>query len=257
MNNNRIVNEFIAAKISIERAMKSDKGYLLRTQAVSQLARNYPDNWRILDIGCGEGQLLNLLNNRIKIGIDISFTRCQLTKNRNLNAGYCQTDCLNLPFADNSFDLIVGMEVFEHLMNPAHALKEAARLLKPDGIIITTFPNQDKLNVTKCQNCGKLVAIDNHFHTFDRISAASLLACFFEILEFQPCDAIIKNRGFRYFYNSIGLKLRESISKIILSNNFCQPRWLIFICQKRKQFDAKKCNEIVEFYRNSSYKFIE
>lgn len=46
------------------------------------------------------------------------------------------------PFADNSFDMVLFLEIIEHLiMDPIFTLKEIARVLKPDGILVLTTDN--------------------------------------------------------------------------------------------------------------------
>ena len=50
------------------------------------------------------------------------------------------SDATNLPFADESFDTILCTEVLEHVSDPEKVVSEFARVLKPDGIVITTAP---------------------------------------------------------------------------------------------------------------------
>lgn len=60
--------------------------------------------------------------------------------------------CENLEkmtFEDSSFDLIITQDVFEHIMNPAAALKEISRVLKPGGAHIFTMPWYPKLKQTR------------------------------------------------------------------------------------------------------------
>jgi SAM-dependent methyltransferase len=49
-------------------------------------------------------------------------------------------DLSNLPFKDNSFDIFLTSDVFEHLWEPAKCLKEIYRVLKPNGIYLMVFP---------------------------------------------------------------------------------------------------------------------
>ena len=49
-------------------------------------------------------------------------------------------DINDIPLKSNSFDYILCSEVFEHLPRPDSALKELARLLKPDGSLLITCP---------------------------------------------------------------------------------------------------------------------
>lgn len=49
---------------------------------------------------------------------------------------------LNLPFSDESFDVVVSTEVIEHTPNPRRAISELCRVLKPGGILIVTVPSR-------------------------------------------------------------------------------------------------------------------
>lgn len=50
------------------------------------------------------------------------------------------SDAAALPFADDSLDAILCTEVLEHVSNPEKVISEFARVLKPNGIVITTAP---------------------------------------------------------------------------------------------------------------------
>jgi 2-polyprenyl-3-methyl-5-hydroxy-6-metoxy-1,4-benzoquinol methylase len=50
------------------------------------------------------------------------------------------SDISDIPEKDNSYDVILCTEVFEHIPDPVKALKEFSRLLKPSGILILTTP---------------------------------------------------------------------------------------------------------------------
>jgi SAM-dependent methyltransferase len=56
-------------------------------------------------------------------------------------------DAESLPFACRSFDLIILTETLEHLLDPSHALAEIARLLRPEGHLVLTVPNKNRLTV--------------------------------------------------------------------------------------------------------------
>lgn len=48
---------------------------------------------------------------------------------------------LEMPFADNSFDIVVSTEVIEHVTEPLKAIQEMHRVLKPGGVVVITTPN--------------------------------------------------------------------------------------------------------------------
>lgn len=54
----------------------------------------------------------------------------------------CDIETQSFPFEDNTFDMILFNEVFEHLrINPIHTLNEVYRVLKPGGKLLLTTPN--------------------------------------------------------------------------------------------------------------------
>lgn len=94
-----------------------------------------------LDIGAGSGDLLKLLTSKIATishACDYHTERFKIDgvpiENVNLN-----TD--NLPYSDNSFDLVTCSEVIEHVENYRQVLREAKRVLKKGGLLILTTPN--------------------------------------------------------------------------------------------------------------------
>lgn len=108
----------------------------------SSLLDNYyqnADNLLILDAGCGTGAELNHLRKYGQlIGVDISnqalaFCRKRRQKNHILNASISQ-----LPFKDNSFDLVTSFDVIYHLwvQDDVSCLKELHRVLKHNGILL-------------------------------------------------------------------------------------------------------------------------
>jgi SAM-dependent methyltransferase len=91
---------------------------------------------KMLDFGCGSKPYRNLFNVDEYIGIDFE-NEGHSHENEQIDVYY---DGLNIPFPDNSFDSILCSEVFEHLFNLEHTLKELNRVLKPGGHILITCP---------------------------------------------------------------------------------------------------------------------
>jgi ubiquinone/menaquinone biosynthesis C-methylase UbiE/DNA-binding transcriptional ArsR family regulator len=101
----------------------------------------------LLDVGTGTGRMLELLGNQVQRGMGVDLSREMLAIARpNLErAGlrHCtvqQGDLLDLPFAHDSFDVVVVHQVL-HLLDDAQlAVSEAARVLKPGGrLLIVDF----------------------------------------------------------------------------------------------------------------------
>lgn len=97
------------------------------------------EGMKILDIGCGPGFFTVLFSGvgHETMGIDGSPNMiAQAVKNakiRNANVDFQVMDCHQMPFADNSFDLLVSRNVVWTLYDPQAAYQEWARVLKPGG----------------------------------------------------------------------------------------------------------------------------
>lgn len=100
---------------------------------------------RILEIGAGDGCLTALLAEAgaevTGIEVDSAAVKLASTALRSMdNCAIAQADCYQLPFQSEEFDVAVLADVIEHLEEPEAALAEAARVLKPEGVLIVTTP---------------------------------------------------------------------------------------------------------------------
>lgn len=97
----------------------------------------------VLDIGSGSGTLLCMLGERARnvVGVDISKDMRLLARSRAHQSGLANCTVRNadlraLPFADDSFDLVVLDEVLGGIDEPLSGLREATRVVKRDGQLI-------------------------------------------------------------------------------------------------------------------------
>lgn len=119
-----------------------------RTQRIfiDMLNRNnlYLSDKKILDVGCGCGDWLRFFaemrgNSQNLIGIDITSHRISRAGLVNPAIKFVAGDVTELPFPNNSFDIITQFFTFEHLLENSDlekAAKEVSRVLKDQGIFI-------------------------------------------------------------------------------------------------------------------------
>ena len=94
----------------------------------------------ILDIGCGTGAMsARLASWGSVISADFSPLALQFSRRRNLRR-LVGADAMKLPFASGVFDVVVAMDMLEHLPDDEAALCEFQRVLKPGGLVIATVP---------------------------------------------------------------------------------------------------------------------
>lgn len=95
-----------------------------------------------VDIGCGGGYTAKVFESHwYTVGIDLSREALQLCRRRGLRR-LCQVDMtgFSLPFKTGSLDLVLALDVIEHVEDDVHALKECQRILKGGGLLIVTVP---------------------------------------------------------------------------------------------------------------------
>ena len=113
---------------------------------------------RMLDIGTGTGALLERLAPRVSsaLGVDASRAMLALARTRLAKPGldHCavrHADMYRLPLGDGGFDLVVLQMVLHYADDPAGALAEAARVLRPGGrvVVVDLAPHTDKAVMTR------------------------------------------------------------------------------------------------------------
>ena len=101
---------------------------------------------KILDLGCGNGRFYEIFEKMgvDYFGVDVSEKLIEIAKNKYPQAKFQVTPALNLPFPNNFFDKILSVAVFHHLPSAEFRLrylKEARRILKPEGLLVLTVWN--------------------------------------------------------------------------------------------------------------------
>jgi ubiquinone/menaquinone biosynthesis C-methylase UbiE len=115
----------------------------------------------LLDAGCGSGLFSHMA---IKagaevIGIDAAPGLLEVARKRNPQNNFMEEDLEAMPFADDSFDVVVGFNSFQYAGSFDKALAEAARVLKPGGKLVIVIWDKPELSdgTTVLKEIGKLL----------------------------------------------------------------------------------------------------
>ena len=103
-------------------------------------------NEKILDIGCGYGDMLILLNNpSLRVGLEISshaIKQASTDARKKKNICFINGEAQSLPFQDEQFDKVLCSHVIEHLPNPQLLIADVYRVLKSGGgVFVCLTPN--------------------------------------------------------------------------------------------------------------------
>lgn len=114
-----------------------------RRFALQLLQPSVPSGSKILDAGCGPGEVsAALIDSGYDVwGVDIAEPMILHARRRCTSDQFRVGDIEDMPFPDNTFDAIVCLGVIEYLDADHDALKEIARVLKPGGRAIISTPN--------------------------------------------------------------------------------------------------------------------
>jgi SAM-dependent methyltransferase len=102
------------------------------------ISEHIPSGSRVLDAGCGSGEYVRALSGYDVRGVENSARKVAVAADARIQRG----DIESLPFDAASFDAVLLNEVLEHVPNEVRALREAARVLRPDGRLLLFSPNR-------------------------------------------------------------------------------------------------------------------
>lgn len=115
--------------------------YAWASRAIETVAGGRP--FRILDAACGDGMFWRHLSTRHHyVGSDFSG-RPLARASRYHPAEYFRADLNRLPFASDSFDLVVSLQALQYLEHPERAVDEIHRVLRPGGHFLLSVPNDN------------------------------------------------------------------------------------------------------------------
>ena len=128
------------------------------------------DGLKVLDAGCGEGHLLELLikrnKNNIYYGIDLTPEALKKAKERCPDVRFIEGDLSKIDIEDSFFDFIICTETLEHVDAYQKVINEFKRLLKPGGYLVITFPNEFWWTVSRFLLGRRPIKVPDHINSF-------------------------------------------------------------------------------------------
>lgn len=121
---------------------------------------------RVLDVGCGTGQLAARLPDALDAeqvwGCDAAPGMLEQARRRSAAVDWIQGTAENVPLPDGSVDAIVSTEAFHWFDQPA-ALREFHRLLTPGGHLVVAFVSPRTRAASRALNASGLVGVGGHW----------------------------------------------------------------------------------------------
>lgn len=121
------------------------QGFFYREKMLA-IHRTAPDQpfKEILEVGGGQSGLTALLYPQAKItNIDLNAEYSQASCNQTERVRFVAGDATALPFDNSSFDAVTMFDVIEHIPDDGKAITEALRVLKKDGFLLLSTPNEN------------------------------------------------------------------------------------------------------------------
>jgi len=141
-----------------------------------KLVNNYNPSGKILDIGCGTGELLQYFKqkNWSVSGIEPNTTARNFAK-KNHKIEIWEEEMLET-FSANSFDVISMWHVLEHVPDLHKRLSQIEKLLKKDGTIFIALPNLDSPDSKKYKKYWSAIDVPRHLYHFTKNTFEELIS---------------------------------------------------------------------------------
>ena len=185
-----------------------------------------PDDVKtILDVGCGNGAITNILNEKFDVtAVDRSKKALSFVQCKKVNASSDE-----LPFADNSFDMVFSSELLEHLEEDVlnKTISEIQRVTRK--YIFISVPNKENLKkkLIQCTECNYIFDLSYHLHSFTNCKAAGLFPQY-DVLQTVTFGSNV--RAYNHKIADIKMKLTPPVSWI--PNYRLEPKKRNSVCPK-------------------------
>jgi 2-polyprenyl-3-methyl-5-hydroxy-6-metoxy-1,4-benzoquinol methylase len=146
---------------------------------------------KVLEIGCGEGHVVQIVKDMFPechyTAIDIDSNLLGLAKEKGADDTFLSTiESVRFPYDDDSFDLVLMVEILEHLESPLDGLLEANRLCASH--IIASVPNEPLwriLNMLRLKYMGSLGNTPGHINHWGKHTFTKLISSQFDLMKIK------------------------------------------------------------------------
>lgn len=152
----------------------------------------------VLEVGCGTGQFWDTASDGVR-GIDLTVTdfarsMVDITAAKATGRVHSVTglecDVQGLPFADQTFDVVIANQMLYHVPDPALAIRELARVVRPNGVLLASTVGPRHLREIFALEAAIFgtTRIVRHHEIFGSLSGLALLHSSFDDVEWRPYD---------------------------------------------------------------------
>jgi ubiquinone/menaquinone biosynthesis C-methylase UbiE len=165
----------------------------------------FPPDARILEVGCGPGELWLQNIDRIPAGWELTLADLSpgmIEEARNVlgdRAAYVVADAQELPFQDESFDGAIANHMLYHVPDRPRALREIARVLRPGALFCSSTNGGDHLKEIKALYVDdrpweyRLETADEELGAVFADVELEMYPCDLEVTEVQPVVAFVRS----------------------------------------------------------------
>ena len=150
---------------------------------------------RILDVGVGLGRLLSRFPELDRFGMDISRGYLQVSQGKGIQV--CCSKIEDMPYRENSFDLVVCTDVLEHVVDLNTAVRNLIHVTKQGGYLIVRVPYRESLAQYLDDDYPYHLA---HLRTFDEFSLRILFTKLFQCQYYECSFALYEPSLFKLKY---------------------------------------------------------
>jgi 2-polyprenyl-3-methyl-5-hydroxy-6-metoxy-1,4-benzoquinol methylase len=155
-------------------------------------------NEQVLEVGCGTGQFWETASGGVR-GIDLTVTDLAQSmvditvakaSERVHSVAGLECDVQALPLPDQTFDVVIANQMLYHVPDPAHAIRELARVLRPHGVLLASTVGPRHLREIFALEAAVFGAtrVVRHHEIFGSLSGLAILAASFDDVEWRPYD---------------------------------------------------------------------